>query len=68
MPSMTPKKVGGQGQSHSPTQSRFKGKIMGSVWKVMSVKGYIQVRCPGWVWTQKFEFSVGGGPVGLRRV
>lgn len=43
MTSTTTGKVDGQGWSHSTRQHRFQGKMMGSVWKVMSMKGYI---CP----------------------
>lgn len=35
MISMAPRQVGGLGRSHSRRQSRFKGKITGSVWEVI---------------------------------
>lgn len=41
MTSTTTGKVNGQRWSHSTRQRRFQEKMMGSVWKVISMKGYI---------------------------
>lgn len=41
MTSTTTGKVDGQGWSHSTRQSAFQGKMMCSVWEVMSMEGYI---------------------------